>query len=146
MGTWPESGNFNSAANWSPAAVPTGTASFGNSNITDLSFLSPTTIGGWTFNTGASAYTFTNNQPLQFNGAGIVINGGSATISNNSGGIIDFFGSSTAGNATITNNTALRFNNTSTAGNATITNNATPTCFSQTPARLAALPSPTTIT
>jgi hypothetical protein len=46
---------------------------------------SDTEIGGWTFNAGASNYTF--NIPasgafVQFLGAGIVINGGSATITN----------------------------------------------------------------
>ena len=40
-------------------------------------------LGGWTFNAGASAYTFTIGSSSPFNGAGIVINGGSATITNN---------------------------------------------------------------
>ena len=83
--TWlpnPASGNFNTAANWNPATVPTGTAFFGTSNTTALTFSAPTTVGGWTFNAGASAYTFNNNQSLNFNGAGIVINGGSAAITN----------------------------------------------------------------
>jgi hypothetical protein len=80
--TWlqnPGSGDFNTAANWSPATVPTGTAFFGTSNTTALSFSADTTIGGWTFNAGASNYTFTNIGTLIFTGAGIVINGGSAT-------------------------------------------------------------------
>ena len=72
--TWllnPGSGNFNSAANWTPATVPTGTAFFGVSNNTTLNFTAETVFGGWTFNAGASAYTFTNiGQPLQFTGAG----------------------------------------------------------------------------
>ena len=123
--TWllnPTSGNFNTAANWNPATVPTGTAFFGTSNITALTFSAATAVGGWTFNAGASAYTFTNNQSLSFNGAGIVINGGSATIINTTApefqrhqhgrqrhhhqhhGSLDFIDSSTAGNATINNN------------------------------------------
>ena len=64
--TWllnPASGNFNTAANWNPATVPTGTAFFGTSNTTALTFSAFTTVGGWTFNAGASAYTFANNQP-----------------------------------------------------------------------------------
>ncbi|WP_245331946.1 hypothetical protein [Bradyrhizobium sp. NAS80.1] len=61
--TWlanPGSADFNAAANWSPATVPTGTAFFGTSSTTNLSFSAfNTTIGGWTFNAGASDYTFT---------------------------------------------------------------------------------------
>src|SRR5437899_5111596 len=83
--TTPGSGDFNTGANWTPAAVPTGTAFFGTSSTTALSFASNTTVGGWTFNAGASAYNFTISplvRTLTFNGAGIVINGGSATIIN----------------------------------------------------------------
>src|SRR5262245_355891 len=105
--TWlqnPGSGDYNTAANWSPASVPTGTAFFGTSAITALSISAParnTTVGGWTFNAGASNYTFTvdnSGQVLVFTGAGIVINGGSATITDNFA--LQFLGSSTAGSAT----------------------------------------------
>ena len=123
--TWlasPGSGDFNTAANWSPAAVPTGTASFDTSSQTNVTFSAAvTTIGGWTFNPGASSYNFTNNQFLHFNGAGIVIDGGSATITNNFE--LQFLGSSTAGSAAITNNGGLGFINASSAGSATIANN-----------------------
>jgi autotransporter-associated beta strand protein len=122
--TWllnPGSGNFNSGANWSTGNVPTGTASFGTSNTTGLSFSVNTTIGGWTFNTGAPSYNFTNERTLHFTGVGIVINDGSATITNQN--VLRFLGSSTAGNATITNNDLLQFAFTSTAGSSTITNN-----------------------
>src|SRR5262249_2682449 len=72
--TWsqtPSSGDFNTAANWNTATVPTGTASFGRSNVTSLSFSANTTVGGFTFNAGAPAYTFTVPNPfsLTFNGA-----------------------------------------------------------------------------
>ena len=122
--TWllnPGSGDFNTGPNWNPALVPTGTAFFGTSNTTALSFSAATTVGGWTFNAGASAYTFTNGQFLTFNGAGIVVNGGSATITNNNN--LNFNGTSTAGSAAITNSGNLIFNNCSTAGSATIANN-----------------------
>jgi autotransporter-associated beta strand protein len=124
--TWlaiPFTNNFNDGNNWTSApTVPNGTAFFGSSSITSLSFSAlTTTIGGWTFNPGASAYSFTTNNVLTFNGAGIVINGGSASITNN-GGLL-FFGNSTAGSATITNSNVLGFNNSSTAGSASITNN-----------------------
>jgi autotransporter-associated beta strand protein len=125
--TWlaaPGSGDFNTAANWSTATVPAGTASFGLSSTTGLSFSATTAIGGWTFNPGASAYTFTNGRTVDFNGAGIVVNGGSAAITNTVGGIVNFRNASTAGSATIANNGGLAFNDTSTAGSAGITNTA----------------------
>jgi autotransporter-associated beta strand protein len=145
--TWlasPGSGDFNTATNWNPATVPTGTAFFGTSTQTNLSFSAHTTIGGWTFNPGASSYSFiTSGRIVQFNGDGIV-NGGSATITNNNtaGGVrflgtstagnaainnnlgtLEFFGASTAGSATISNNDLLQFADTGTAGSAIITNN-----------------------
>jgi autotransporter-associated beta strand protein len=123
--TWlasPGSGDFNTAANWSPAAVPTGTTFFGTSDVTSLSFSAGlTTIGGWTFNSGASAYTFTNGQAVDFTGAGIIIHGGSASITNSDSLI--FNNRSTAGSATITNTGggSIAFSDTSTADSATIT-------------------------
>ena len=103
----PASGDFRTPRQREPT-VPTGTASFGTSNTTALSS-GRHHDGGWTFNPGASAYTFTNNgQTLQFNGAGIVISGGSAGINSNSlVATIDFDICSTAGSATITNNSGV---------------------------------------
>jgi autotransporter-associated beta strand protein len=112
--------NFNANANWTPAAVPTGTATFGVSNSPRVSFSANTTVGGWTFNAGASNYTFNVSRDLQFTGAGIVVNGGSASIINNN--FLSFNNSSTAGSAAITNNLILDFQNASTAGIAAITN------------------------
>jgi outer membrane autotransporter protein len=128
--TWllnPGSGDFNTASNWSTGSVPFGTATFGVSNTTNLTVSTNTPVGGWTFNAGASDYSFTNTaagigQTLDFTGAGIVIHGGSVTIANN--GDLRFFGSSTAGSANITSGIILEFNDTSNAGNATITNEA----------------------
>jgi autotransporter-associated beta strand protein len=123
--TWlasPSDGNFNNSANWNPAAVPIGgTAFFDTSATTALSFSAITTIDGWTFNAGASAYIFSNSQTLVFNGDGIVINGGSAAISNS--GFMIFNNTSTAGSASITDNGGsgfLQFNDASTAGSASI--------------------------
>lgn len=127
--TWlanPGTNDFDTATNWTPAQIPGGTASFGMSNTTSLSFSTNTTVGGFTFNPGASDFTFSNDKTLTFNGAGIVINGGSATINNNfpnGGGIFD--NSSTAGSATINNNSNLTFQKNSTAGSSNITNNST---------------------
>jgi fibronectin-binding autotransporter adhesin len=96
------------------------TAFFGTSSITALSFSADTTIGGWTFNPGALDYTFNNSFMLEFSGAGIAINGGSASITND--GDLEFHNVSTAGSASITNNGVLEFHNVSTAGAANITN------------------------
>jgi autotransporter-associated beta strand protein len=120
--------DFDTAANWTPATVPgsatnTGTATFGVSSGTNIRFSSfNTELGGFTFTAGASNYTFTvaNGAALQFTVAGIVVNGGSATITNASS--LEFSDSSTAGNAAITNTGLLRFFNNSTAGTATINN------------------------
>jgi hypothetical protein len=79
-GPSPGTFDFNASANWNTSAVPTGTAFFNSSTTPNLSFSSGTTIGGWTFNAGASAYTFTNTQLIDFVGAGIVIDGGSASL------------------------------------------------------------------
>src|SRR5258708_7382079 len=140
--TWlaaPGSGNFNTAANWTPATVPAGTASFGLSSTTGLSFSANTAIGGWTFNPGASASTFTHGQTVTFNTASPA---GSANIANSNGLIfnatstagsagitnslnLNFYYNSTAGSAGITNISTMGFHNDSTAGSATITNNST---------------------
>jgi autotransporter-associated beta strand protein len=125
--TWlpnPGSGDYSTNANWSTGLVPSGTAFFDTSSITSLSF-SPTItpVGGWTFNAGASAYSFTNpaNLSLWFDGAGIAVNGGSATLTNN--GSLLFKNSSSAGGATITNNAYQYFNDSSTVGSGNFTNN-----------------------
>ncbi len=122
--------------------MPTGTATFGASALTSLTFSNPaTTVGGWIFDAGASNYTFTTNaESLHFNGAGIDIQGGSVVIDNNYGlyfsnnstagsvtivnnGGVYFFDGSNAGSAAITNDLSLQFFSDSTAGSATITNN-----------------------
>ena len=131
--TWllnPGSNDFNAAANWSPTTVPTqtDTAFFGVSNTTDRYFskLGNTITGGWTFNAGASNYALhIGDQTVSFDGAGIVINGGSATLHKyGANGSLIFNNSSSAGSATINNDFGnLRFNNTSSAGSATTINN-----------------------
>jgi uncharacterized protein with beta-barrel porin domain len=123
--------DFNANANWNPATVPgsasnTGTATFGASNGTGISFsnINRNTLGGFTFAAGASNYTFSNGGVLIFNGAGIIINGGSAAITNNGGATV-FFNTSTAASAAITNNSSgnTSFLDSSNAGSAAITNN-----------------------
>jgi len=124
--TWrfsPLTATYDLFLNWTPAAVPTGTAFFGATNTPDLNVLTSTTVGGWTFNAGAPAYTFTLSPiaAVRFVGAGIA-NGGSATIFNND--IVSFENSSTAGNAAIINvlsTSLIVFRDSASAGNATIT-------------------------
>src|SRR5215467_8097080 len=79
--TWstaPGSSDINTAANWTPATVPTGTAFFGASNTTSISFqpFVTTSIGTLQFNPGAPAYTFATAPGLftsiSVTGAGIV--------------------------------------------------------------------------
>ena len=74
--------------------MPTGgTATFGASRTTSLSF-SAATVGGFTINSGT--YDFTNNgRLLSFTGSGITINGGSVTFTGGS----EFYNSSSAGSA-----------------------------------------------
>jgi autotransporter-associated beta strand protein len=116
-------GDFNTASNWTPNTVPTGTASFGTSIQNNVSFSASTTIGGWTLAPGASNYNFTIGSTfvVTFSVAGVVLNGGSVTVANNGG--FGFQNASTAGNAVITNNNLMGFFDTSTAGSATIINN-----------------------
>jgi autotransporter-associated beta strand protein len=125
--TWgftPNTSLYKDPSNWTPATVPTGTAFFAATTAPALTITGTTTVvGGWTFNSGAPAYFFAVGPgQLQFTGAGIVINAGSATIITQNFGEVGFLGSSTAGSASITNNTGglVGFGDTSTAGNAVI--------------------------
>jgi autotransporter-associated beta strand protein len=132
--------DYNAAANWTPATVPTDIALFNASSTSNLSFSQNTTVREFSFNSGASNYTFdVSGAALTFNGIGLSINSGSATFSGGqiffnsgtaatatfNGSIIQFLNSSTAANAVINNTratTGLAFFNNATAGNATITN------------------------
>jgi autotransporter-associated beta strand protein len=136
----PISGDWNTAANWTPSGVPNGpndVATFGLSNTTAISISSPfTTVNGITFIPGASSFTITATPNIFFStltldGVGITNNSGvtqnfviTQDISTLRAGGITFTNSATAGSLTrFTNLGALLvFRNTSTAGNATITN------------------------
>ena len=149
--TWqinPGSGDFNTAGNWRPATVPTGTASFGISTIPNLTFNlgAANSVNNFIFDNLAPVYSFSLAalSSLTFTGAGIFAapNGvqittsplsnlvftnnstaGTATTTITNSGTVTFAGTSSAGGATIANNFRLFFTNTSTAGNATITTN-----------------------
>src|SRR5262249_30355659 len=124
--TWstaPANSDFNTAGNWNPATVPTGTASFGASTITGLTFntRAVNSLGGFTFNAGAPAYSFSlaTSSTLTFTGAGIVNNSSNApSFSLPFTSLLAFANSSTAGNAIITNSgsaAVTQFLNSSTA-------------------------------
>lgn len=117
----PASSDYIAPQNWTPSGAPTGTATFGASANTNITLSTTVSVGGWTFSPGASAYTTTIGvaAELDFTGAGITVNGGSASITNNF--ITQFHNSSSAGAASITNNFALDFWDTSSAGSANIT-------------------------
>ena len=128
----PVSGDYNFQANWSTNTVPgsTDTATFSTSSQTTLTIQGGSTafVDGWTFNSTAN-YTFNFFGPsgVAFTGAGISINGGSATLNNSGSGGVSFNASGTAGSATINNsgNGGVSFNASSTAGSATINNSGT---------------------
>jgi autotransporter-associated beta strand protein len=129
--TWlasPATNVYSSGANWNTGTVPAGTAYFGATNTSDLAISASgaiTAIGGWTFSASAPAYTFDNYASnVSFNGAGIVVNGGSVTINNTYQSQLSFHNSSTAGSAVIdnANSSSTVFNDTSSAGTASITN------------------------
>ncbi len=61
--TWkldPTSGDWNTAANWAPITIPNGTddiATFGSSNVTEITQSMTTTLGGMVFNPGPAVTT-----------------------------------------------------------------------------------------
>jgi hypothetical protein len=139
--TWktnPGSGDWNTASNWTPAAVPNDpadTATFALSNTTGIS-LSAITVNGVVFNAGASAFTISvrPRTELTISGVGITNNSGITqnfvTTADQAGfsGEIHFFNNATAGNLTsFTNNGGsiggvTFFFNTSSAGTSLFTN------------------------
>jgi autotransporter-associated beta strand protein len=132
LGTSPGTSDWNTNTNWTPQTVPSGTATFGSSNTTSITFSAnggTGTIGEILFNAGAPAYSFSFSgafQALTITGVGIVNNSSNiSTFFNAAGGTLVFRNTSAAGNATIINNSHgfTRFFNTSTAGNAAITTN-----------------------
>jgi autotransporter-associated beta strand protein len=134
--TWdvdPSSGDWNTAANWTPATVPNGastTATFNFSNTTAVSTSANTAVDGITFTSAAPAYTITvnPNSTLTIGGKGITNNSvATQKLTNDSDtfgfefGFTNFVSNSTAGNASIFNNGGFtQFFNRSTAGSANV--------------------------
>jgi autotransporter-associated beta strand protein len=133
--TWnlnPASGDWNTAANWTPATVPNGpadTAQFAVSNTTGISISGPTEVNGIQFNPGASAFTIIASPmlTLTISGVGIMNNSGITQnfVIGDFGGAATmiFKNSATAGANTIFTTLVsnfTEFHDTSTAGNATL--------------------------
>lgn len=107
--TWklaPTSGDWNTAANWTPETVPddsTDVATFGNSNSVAIFLSAQTHVGTILFDPNAAAFTFsTTRHGLALFGAGVVNN--SANEQNfvtglQDGEIIAFHNNATAGKA-----------------------------------------------
>ena len=86
--TWgarPGSGDWNTADNWNPAAVPTGTATFGASSQTGIGFApnSSATIQNIAFGAGAPAYSLKFNAPAPTSPALTVTGQGLTNVSGN---------------------------------------------------------------
>ena len=110
--TWnlnPTSGNWNTAANWTPQTIPNGPddiATFGGSSQTAVSLSLPVGVDSVVFSPGASAFTIYSSPliDLAISGAGIVNNSGitqnfvaNPTIDQSVAGGITFSNSATAG-------------------------------------------------
>jgi autotransporter-associated beta strand protein len=148
--TWvldPISGDWNTAANWTPMGVPNGptdTATFGLSNTTDVSISEQTEVNGIVFTgaVGTNPYTITAPPGLRLtiSGTGITNNTGTSDLQNfvtagsvGPGGLIEFTNNATAGfNTHFTNNAGEAitgiggvtfFHDSSTAANGTFINN-----------------------
>lgn len=141
--TWnlnPISGEWNTAANWTPAVVPNGpsdVATFSVSNQTSVSTSADTEVNNIIFEPGASPFTITN--PFaEFNVSGMGIVNNSSVLQNfvnpsdeaGNAGLLRFTGSATAGDLiTYTNEGAvhingamIQFEDSSTAGTAQFIN------------------------
>jgi autotransporter-associated beta strand protein len=144
--TWranPISGDWNTAANWTPMTVPNGTsdtATFDTSSQISISLSADTEVSGITFNAGASPFTITARPrfTLTLSSVGVTNSSGNTqnfitTVSTGgNSGAIQFTNSATAGSQTVfTNNAATttgpagltQFFGTSTAGNSIFINN-----------------------
>lgn len=121
----PVSNDWNTAANWTPATVPSsgGSAAFGASSVTDISLSGTIDLDRLTFGASAPAYTIhTNGHLLYLYEAGVVNDSAAKPTFDVNGGIMLFF-AGTAANATFTTSLAgsLNFYNGSTADHANIT-------------------------
>ena len=98
-------GDFNTAANWTPATVPGGTATFSGSGVASLTVSSPVVVNQLSFS-GATSYTITSNSSaaaLAVVGAGVTNSSGlTQTLAATNGGAVQFNNSASAGNLLLT--------------------------------------------
>src|SRR5437660_4318566 len=83
----PSSGDWNTAANWTPATVPNGSsaiAAFGTSSIMNLSISTNIEVNNIVFNAGASAFNISVGSPSN-NNLSITLTISGTGITNNSG-------------------------------------------------------------
>jgi autotransporter-associated beta strand protein len=145
--TWtmnPMSGDWNTAANWTPNTVPNGpndTATFAISNSPTIRLSAATDVKEIVFASGAGAFsiTATTQAGLTFSGAGVINDSGTtqnfvttAFAGDSSIGVITFSGRSSAGSGTVFTNHngpsvvvdvgTTTFRDQSSAGNATFNN------------------------
>lgn len=120
-------GNYGNVLNWASSTLPdsVGTGFFGTSNHTLITVNGSYLVGGWTFVHGASNFIFSLSSgvgEIEFDGAGIAINGSRVTILNSF--FLQFLNGSTAGSANVINHNVTIFSDVSTAGNSAINNHA----------------------
>jgi autotransporter-associated beta strand protein len=126
--TWTGPGtDYNTATNWSTTTAPTGagqTATFTDTGPTSVNVSARVDLGGFTFNAGAQAYTIgTSGAQVQLSGTGITNSSSNVQNFNTSAGAFQFSGNATAGTSTIytaSNSGEIEFFNTSSGGNAQI--------------------------
>jgi outer membrane autotransporter protein len=120
----PGTSDWNTPGNWTPGSVPTGTATFANSGLTNITVSGFVTVETLQFNAGAPAYTFSINgrNVFLFIQAGIVnLSSNSPTFTASNRSDLLFRNASIAGNATISVSDGASFVlQESSAGNATI--------------------------
>lgn len=129
--TWVAAGpvaDWNINTNWTPAAVPSGTATFNGAGSAGIVFTNAvTTVQTLTFTPGIQVYTFDicACQEFRITGAGVINSSAPAPVFAVDGGLLSFRNGSTAGNATIANvGGSVDFRQSSSAGTANITNRA----------------------
>ncbi|MDQ3200393.1 MAG: hypothetical protein M3Q46_14630, partial [Verrucomicrobiota bacterium] len=132
--TWatnPISGDWNTAANWTPQTVPNTSsdiATFATSNQRQVGFSAITGVGEITFNPGADAFTIISQpgDPVTLSGSGIVNNSGRlqtflCEIDDGFNGVFFFRNSATTGSLTSlggSEGSTFVFYDTSSAGSA----------------------------
>ncbi len=117
--TWnsnPTNGDWNTAANWTPALVPgpSDIVTFSSSSITDISYSANSSAYGIVFNPGVSAYTLTVSYGYIFNIGIYGITNNSSVVQHfvsmpdeeGNAGVLGFVGAAMAGNQTEFNTVA----------------------------------------